>query len=113
MVGRALTQLLIKEGYNVHCLDIRADLQPYQGDIRDSNRITSVTEGCVGVVHLAAVSRVVMAERDPDIYWSTNVDGLKTLLHVSDLCRNMFQSIARKVRQKNIEGLLICSSSQQ
>jgi nucleoside-diphosphate-sugar epimerase len=84
LVGRALTQLLFKEGYNVHCLDIHADSQPFQGDIRDSNRITSATEGCVGVVHLAAVSRVITAERDPDLCWSTNVDGLKTLLHVID-----------------------------
>ena len=35
--------------------------------------------GCTGVIHLAAVSRVVTAERHPETCWSTNVVGLRTV----------------------------------
>ena len=35
---------------------------------------------CRGVVHLAAVSRVALGERDPDLCWSTNVGGTRAVV---------------------------------
>ncbi|MDF2234811.1 NAD-dependent epimerase/dehydratase family protein [Albimonas sp. CAU 1670] len=48
-------------------------------DIRDPDRFAQALEGATGVVHLAAVSRVVWGERDPDLCWRTNVVPLETL----------------------------------
>ena len=39
-----------------------------------------------GIVHLAAVSRVIWGERDPEYCWSVNVQAMRSLLH---LCMNL------------------------
>ena len=41
-------------------------------------------DGCLGVVHLAAVSRVLWGEQDPEGCWNTNVDGLRNILETLD-----------------------------
>ncbi len=42
-----------------------------------------MVDGCCGVVHLAAVSRVVWAEQDPEGCWRTNVDGTRNVLRAA------------------------------
>ena len=49
-------------------------------DIRDRAALATAVEGCVGIIHLAAVSRVIWGERDPQLCWSTNVDGTRNVL---------------------------------
>nr|HQD83784.1 SDR family oxidoreductase [Quisquiliibacterium sp.] len=39
--------------------------------------------GCVGVVHLAAVSRVIDGERDPARCWAVNVEGTRTVVEAA------------------------------
>jgi nucleoside-diphosphate-sugar epimerase len=70
---------LVRAGYRVRGLDLRAT-GPEQGDVRDRAAVQRMLHGCVGVVHLAAVSRVIDGERDPDRCWSTNVDGTRVVL---------------------------------
>lgn len=79
LVGHALTLALASHGVEVAGLDIagRADAK---GDVRDRDRVHHAIAQADGVIHLAAVSRVVWGERDPALCWSTNVDGLRNVL---------------------------------
>lgn len=51
-----------------------------QGDIREAAAVRRAMRGCSGVIHLAAVSRVVWGQNDPDLCWETNVEGTKNVL---------------------------------
>lgn len=83
LIGRALRGALRLRGYETNGLDLLG-LGPEQGDVRDMHRVQESLEGCVGVVHLAAVSRVAIAETDPGLCWSINVDGLRTVVNAAE-----------------------------
>ena len=48
--------------------------------MRDIARLRQKTSGCSGIIHLAAISRVVHAQNDPIKCWETNVRGTSHLL---------------------------------
>ena len=79
LIGSALRQVLGANGYSTLGLDIRASGSDF-GDICDARRVAEVVAGCDGIVHLAAVSRVVWGEADPDRCREVNVDALANLL---------------------------------
>lgn len=82
LVGTALTSVLQAEGAEVVHLDIRAPGEA-RGDVRDRARVDEVVAGVDGIVHLAAVSRVVWGERDPELCWATNIGGLRNVLEAA------------------------------
>lgn len=82
LVGTALTAALRAEGAEVVCLDLRAGVEAY-GDVRDRARLHEVGADVDGIVHLAAVSRVISGERDPELCWATNVGGLRNVLEAA------------------------------
>lgn len=73
---------LESSGFEVRGLDIRAD-NAETGDVRDPVDVKKALHGCIGIVHLAAVSRVVWGERDPDLCWKTNVEGFRNVLEAA------------------------------
>jgi nucleoside-diphosphate-sugar epimerase len=77
LIGTAVTNCLEEAGHMVRTFDIRDD--PRQ-DLRDPAALEAALDGVDGVIHLAAVSRVVWAERDPDQCRATNVDALSRLI---------------------------------
>lgn len=79
LIGSALREALAARGMDVVGLDLLASGEE-RGDVRDIERVRAAMSGCAGVVHLAAVSRVVWAERDPERCWSTNVDGVRNIV---------------------------------
>lgn len=79
LVGRALRAALRLRGIESDGLDLRGRGSE-AGDIRDFNRVRRAVRDCDGIVHLAAVSRVVWGERDPELCWRTNVEGLHNVL---------------------------------
>ena len=81
LVGVALRAALESRGFDVAGLDIRA-VGVEAGDVRDIDDVRRAVAGCSGVVHLAAISRVVWGERDPDLCEATNVGGLRNLIDV-------------------------------
>ncbi|MEP7121180.1 MAG: NAD(P)-dependent oxidoreductase [Byssovorax sp.] len=83
LVGRALRSALAARHDDVVGLDLQAN-EAERGDVRDSPRVDAAVRGCVGIIHLAAVSRVIWGERDPEGCWSTNVDGLRNLLSAAE-----------------------------
>lgn len=83
LVGSALRRKLESSGFEVRGLDIRAG-DSEAGDVRDAIDVRDAMRGCIGVVHLAAVSRVVWGERTPDLCWKTNVEGFRNVLETAD-----------------------------
>lgn len=91
LIGRHLRTCLAQRKIEVVRID--QALPPSAGGIDLSIHESSADlqkhfESCDGVVHLAAVSRVVWGERDPERCWRTNVEGTKAVLQAAASCRN-------------------------
>lgn len=79
LVGSALGTALTSRGIEWRGFDIR---ESEEKDIRDEAALSAALAGVDGVIHLAAVSRVVWAERNPARAQSTNVDALGSLIRM-------------------------------
>ena len=79
LIGNALREALESRYFDVVGLDLKGTGSEL-GDVRNIDSIRSSMIDCTGVVHLAAVSRVVWAQQDPKICWDTNVGGLKLVI---------------------------------
>ena len=82
LVGRRLCASLRNDGFSAKELDLLGRGANY-GDVTRLADIDAAIQGCAGVVHLAAVSRVVWGQRDPDLCWRTNVTGLQNLVRAA------------------------------
>ncbi len=83
-VGRPLVAALEAAGFEVRRLDIALPVSdPGYGDVRDGRAVRRLVAGCNGIVHLAAVSRVVWGERDPEGCWEVNVEGTRRVLEAA------------------------------
>lgn len=80
LIGSALTPNLVNRSYDVSTLDLRASEGSASVDVRDPDALNAAMADCTGIVHLAAVSRVVWGERDPEKCWSVNVDGTNEVI---------------------------------
>ena len=78
LIGSALRAALAARGTEVGGLDIRGP-RGEAGDVRDAPCVRDSVAGCRGIVHLAAVSRVVWGERDPQGCRDVNVGGLRNV----------------------------------
>lgn len=85
LIGSALRQTLAAAGHQVVGFDLRGT-GTERGDVRDRVQVMEAMRGCDGIVHLAAISRVVWAERDPQLCWDTNVRGLAHVIAAAQLC---------------------------
>lgn len=81
LIGSALVERLITQGYEVICCDIRLEDNPLSFF---SKEITPLLMQVVGVIHLAAIARVVHAEIYPELSQKVNVDGTVNFL---ELCK--------------------------
>ncbi|HEY5924405.1 MAG TPA: NAD(P)-dependent oxidoreductase [Kofleriaceae bacterium] len=77
LVGTGLDELLTQRGERVVPFDLRASKR---GDICDADALAKAVRGCRGIVHLAAVSRVVWGQREPALCWRTNAEGTRNVL---------------------------------
>ncbi|OJW46075.1 MAG: hypothetical protein BGO63_06980 [Candidatus Accumulibacter sp. 66-26] len=82
LVGRRLCASLRSHGVLVKELDLLGD-GSHNGDITRTADIECAIQNCVGVVHLAAVSRVVWGQRDPELCWRTNVMAVQNLIQAA------------------------------
>lgn len=111
-IGSHLTELLLKEGYNVRALaqynsfnnwgwleDVHdPNLEIVTGDVRDPDFCRHITRDCDTVFHLAALIAIPYSYTAPDSYVDTNIKG--TL--------NMCQA----ARDLGVEKLLVTSTSE-
>lgn len=79
LVGSAVAPTLQDLGADVRYLDL-AGVADAEGDVRDDDRVRSAMANVDGVIHLAAVSRVIWGEQQPDLCRATNVGGLRNVL---------------------------------
>jgi UDP-glucose 4-epimerase len=85
LIGSCLVARLRSEGHRVTTFDLRNG-----EDICDEAKLRRALENqdrLVGIIHLAAVSRVVWTERDPTLCWKTNVVALQGLLRLAATLR--------------------------
>lgn len=83
LVGTAIREFLARDGHHIRCLDLCAAEDDGRGDVREHHAVTSAAEGCDGIIHLAAVSRVIWGERDPELCRTTNEGGTGNVLRAA------------------------------
>lgn len=81
LIGAALAERLEKQGYEVICCDIRLRDNPLSFY---SEQIIPLLNECVGIIHLAAISRVIHGEQYPDLCNKVNVEETTKFL---ELCK--------------------------
>ena len=82
LIGTALRRSLSVREDRIDGLDLLgAGIE--RGDVRDPQSVRAAVASCDGIVHLAAVSRVVWGERDPEGCWATNVGGLRNVVQAA------------------------------
>lgn len=79
LIGTGLRTVLTGMGYQVKGYDIRGEGEDF-GDVRDVVALSNVVSGCSGVIHLAAVSRVIDGERNPKLCCDVNVNGITNVI---------------------------------
>ncbi len=95
-IGSNVIEKAISERYKVHCLDCRNDLQNIkkltrsmkliQMDVRDKNGLYHLFQKnrFDGIIHLAAVSRVIWGQKDPEGCIQTNKVGTRNLIETME-----------------------------
>lgn len=78
LVGTAVAEHLRDRGHLIRSLDLRDPDAP--NDVRDPAAVRRAMSECTGVIHLAAVSRVIWGEQDPDACRATNIGGTRLVL---------------------------------
>lgn len=79
LIGASVCDLFESLGHQIRRFDI-ADTTGGFGDIRSAENLASAMTDCTGVVHLAAVSRVIWGQQDPEGCFDTNVVGTQNVI---------------------------------
>lgn len=82
LIGRAVCPLLRAMGAGVVEIDIRHDQLAARKNVCNQANLESLFEDVTGAIHLAAVSRVVDGQRDPDKCRKVNVEGTRGLIEL-------------------------------
>lgn len=83
LVGRHLWTHLKILGYQLKGIDLIAKEKCFLGDITNKKALQKAMDNCEGIVHLAGVSRVIWAEKAPDLCWRTNAQASINLLELA------------------------------
>lgn len=79
LIGTALCAVLKSQGHEVRKFDL-TDQRGGFGDILSPNDLNTAMKGCTGVIQLAAVSRVIWGEHEPEKCFETNVIGTHNVI---------------------------------
>lgn len=102
LVGRHLWRALASLGHQLVGLDLVATNECFRGDIQESQRILHSLSNVSGVIHLAAVSRVIWAQQDPELCWATNAVASRKLLDIA--CDSPSQPWVLVVSSREVYG---------
>lgn len=80
LIGTALCAALLEAKWQVRRFDLKLASWDAALDVADPQKLRAAVAGCAGIVHLAAVSRVVFGEQHPELCWRTNVEGTRNVL---------------------------------
>lgn len=82
LIGQALKAALLERKIKVQGFDHKLPrTHPDYGDILESTQLDEIAKDCEGIIHLAAVSRVIWGEKNPDLCWKTNSEGTQNVLN--------------------------------
>lgn len=95
-IGTNFVYYMVNKGYGVTILDkltyaggkdnlehIADKVKLIVGDIRDREAVRDAAKGTDCVIHFAAESHNTRSETDPDVFYSTNVEGTRIMLEES------------------------------
>lgn len=88
LIGAAIVKKLQARGAEIVRLDVRGDGQVWRGDVRNPLSVAQAMDGCTGIIHLAAVSRVLWGQQYPELCWETNVGGTRNVLEAATRMKN-------------------------
>jgi len=89
VIGTLAQGALGARGWSVRPYDLTYPAgTPGHGDIRDRAALDDALAGCAGVIHLAAISRVLWGENDPANCLDVNVGGTRTVLDAVEASPN-------------------------
>lgn len=81
LIGTAICERLKNLNINIVRFDKKFPLKhPYYGNLLDRDKLEATITDCEGIIHLAAVSRVIWAEQDPELCWKTNYEGTLSII---------------------------------
>ncbi|NBU69978.1 MAG: NAD-dependent epimerase/dehydratase family protein [Bacteroidetes bacterium] len=82
LIGHRLVEVLAQKGYQVSGVDLKNSTFSggIEGDIRDAELMDRLIHNADGVIHLAAVSRVIDGQRNPELCHDVNVNGTRKVL---------------------------------
>lgn len=84
LIGRALTKALYESGIGTIPFDKKADSNELSGqDILNKDQLKEAAYPCQGIIHLAAISRVIWGEQNPILCWKTNYEGTLNVLEAA------------------------------
>ena len=84
LIGTELRRHLAEYGCDPRRFDLRYTNSRGRGaDVCRLDELRAHMKGVSGVVHLAAISRVILGERDPERCWETNVLGTRNVLEAA------------------------------
>jgi len=99
-IGSHLIEALVRAGYSVRAFvfynsfnswgwldrcpaDIKGKFEVFAGDIRDPNGVRTAMQGCVAVLHLAALIAIPYSYHSPDTYIDTNIKGTLNIVQAA------------------------------
>lgn len=84
LVGRSLWNRFSEMGIQLKGIDLQSEVSEFNGDIRDELKLSQLITNAKGIIHLAAVSRVIWGEHDPDLCWDVNARASSTLISIAE-----------------------------
>lgn len=84
LIGHAMVSRLLNKGFKVTGVDLKDPTFAggIKGDILDAQLMQRMVQGVDGLLHLAAVSRVIDGEKNPELCVRTNKDATEQLLNL-------------------------------
>lgn len=94
-IGSNLTESFVNQGENVIVLDLEEkpeklsdifdNIEYIRGDVRNRKIVQNILHdnNIEGIIHLAAVSRVIWGEHDPERCIDVNINGTRTLADIA------------------------------
>jgi nucleoside-diphosphate-sugar epimerase len=84
LIGQSLKNQLGVLGFQVKGIDNAYTCNHLEfGDIQDVELLKKLVPQCIGIVHLAGISRVISGEQNPYLCWNMNVEGTQKILEAA------------------------------
>lgn len=81
LIGSSLVKRLLQQDLRLKLFDLRlGSTASEKSDILNKVAVQKALDGCIGVVHLAGMSRVISAQKSPQLCLAYNVEGTMNVI---------------------------------